>query len=284
MSIKIITDSTAQLTAEEISKYNIHVVPLNIQIGDESYLDGETMQRDEFASRLQTAIQENQDLPTTSQPSNGRLVDYYDRLGQDGSQIISIHLTSLLSGTVEGAFTAAHQSQSDVEIIDSHAIDRGLAYQVIQAAKLAQAGADLETIKQCLLEIKAQTKTYVYLDSLDALQRGGRISKMTGLLTRLIKLKLILELTETELKVVGKGRSSKTLLKFAQHLSTELSPQTVRDISISHVNSSNATIEEVFNTINIDKTNVTHYFNLTSPAVMSHVGLNAIGIFILTDN
>ena len=199
MTIKIVTDSSIQLTTAEQERYDIHIVPLTIQQGAESFVDGQTITRAEFLSRLQNATTE---FPTTSQPTVGSFVELYDQLGADGSTILSIHCTGLLSGTIEGAHTAAQQSTSDVHVIDSKEIDRGLAYQVVAAAQDVEAGKTLTEIIAHLDEIRSKTETYVFLDSLDALQRGGRISRMAGLLTKLIKLKVIVRLTDTELEVI----------------------------------------------------------------------------------
>ncbi|BCX29770.1 hypothetical protein LTWDN19_03370 [Latilactobacillus curvatus] len=279
MTIKIVTDSSIQLTADERAKYDIHIVPLTIQQGNESFIDGQTITRAEFLSRLQNATT---DFPTTSQPTVGSFVDLYDQLGADGSTILSIHCTGLLSGTIEGAHTAAHQSTSDVHVIDSKAIDRGLAYQVVAAAQDVEAGKPLDDIIAHLDDIRRKTETYVFLDSLDALQRGGRISRMAGLLTKMIKLKVIVRLTDTELEVVAKGRGLKAFTKELNNIREYLATQDVAEIGISHVGITDELSAKIQATLEETQPHVPYTVALTSPVIMSHVGLGAFGIFYRT--
>lgn len=276
MTIKIVTDSSIQLTADERAKYDIHIVPLTIQQGNESFIDGQTITRAEFLSRLQNATT---DFPTTSQPTVGSFVDLYDQLGADGSTILSIHCTGLLSGTIEGAHTAAHQSTSNVHVIDSKAIDRGLAYQVVAAAQDVEAGKPLDDIIAHLDDIRRKTETYVFLDSLDALQCGGRISRMVGLLTKIIKLKVIVRLTDTELEVVAKGRGLKAFTKEINNIRGHLATQDVAEIGISHVGITNELSAKIQATLEETQPHVPYTVALTSPVIMSHVGLGAFGIF-----
>ncbi|WP_459128374.1 DegV family protein [Latilactobacillus curvatus] len=279
MTIKIVTDSSIQLTADERAKYDIHIVPLTIQQGNESFIDGQTITRAEFLSRLQNATT---DFPTTSQPTVGSFVDLYDQLGADDSTILSIHCTGLLSGTIEGAHTAAHQSTSNVHVIDSKAIDRGLAYQVVAAAQDVEAGKPLDDIIAHLDDIRRKTETYVFLDSLDALQRGGRISRMVGLLTKIIKLKVIVRLTDTELEVVAKGRGLKAFTKEINNIRGHLATQDVAEIGISHVGITNELSAKIQATLEETQPHVPYTVALTSPVIMSHVGLGAFGIFYRT--
>ena len=101
--IHIVTDSTADLTEEEILKYGIHVVPLTIQIDNESYIDGVNLEPEDFMGLMENA----HELPKSSQPAVGVFKELYDRLGEDGSEILSIHMTGGMSGTVRSAEAAA---------------------------------------------------------------------------------------------------------------------------------------------------------------------------------
>lgn len=279
MTIKIVTDSSVQLTADERANYDIHIVPLTIQQGTESFIDGQTITRAEFLRRLQSATT---DFPTTSQPTVGSFVELYDQLGADGSTILSIHCTGLLSGTIEGAHTAAQQSTSDVHVIDSKEIDRGLAYQVVAAAQDVEAGKSLAETIAHLDDIRSRTETYVFLDSLDALQRGGRISRMADLLTKLIKLKVIVRLTDTELEVIAKGRGLKAFTKEINNIRGHLATQTVAEIGISHVGITDELSTKIQTILEETQPHVPYIVALTSPVIMSHVGLGAFGIFYLT--
>ncbi|MEG0288972.1 MAG: DegV family protein, partial [Carnobacterium sp.] len=118
-NITIVTDSSAQLSPEELEKLNIHVLPLTILVDEDTYVDGETIQKDVFMERMATA----KELPKTSQPPLGRFLETYNKLGENGGQVISIHMTESLSGTVNAARQAAQMTDTDVTVIDSKFTD-----------------------------------------------------------------------------------------------------------------------------------------------------------------
>ena len=116
--IHIVTDSTCDLSKEEIEKYQLHVVPLTIQIDGETYVDGVDIEPQSFSEKMANA----KELPKSSQPAPGKFKELYDELGKNGDQIISIHMTGGMSGTVESARQAAQMSDADVTVIDSRYI------------------------------------------------------------------------------------------------------------------------------------------------------------------
>ena len=138
--IHIVTDSTSDLTQQEIADNNIHVVPLSIQIDNQTYTDGVDIQPEEFMEKMAVS----KELPKSSQPAPGKFKEVYDALGKDGDQIISIHMTGGMSGTVESARQAAQMSEADVTVIDSRFIASGLGIQLLEAARLRDAGATLD--------------------------------------------------------------------------------------------------------------------------------------------
>ena len=140
--IIIVTDSTADLTEQEIQDFNIHVVPLNITIQEEHYLDGETITKEEFKNKMIASSE----LPMTAQPSIGRFVELYDELGKDGSEIISIHLMNSISGTVNAARQAADITESTVTVVDSDFTSRSMGIIVREAAKAAHIHHFIKTL------------------------------------------------------------------------------------------------------------------------------------------
>ena len=120
-------------------------------------------------------------LPKSSQPAPGKFKELYDELGKDGDQIISIHMTGSMSGTVESARQAAQMSDSDVTVIDSRFIAIGLAIQIREAIKLRDAGATVEEIAKRLEKVRENTYLYVIVDTLENLIKGGRIGKVLAL-------------------------------------------------------------------------------------------------------
>ena len=137
--VHIVTDSTADLKEEDILQYGLHVVPLTIQI------DGKTLYRwcRYTTRRISNMMRSSEELPKSSQPAAGVFKELYDKLGEDGSEIISIHMTGGMSGTVKSAQAAAEMTDSKVTVIDSMFISHALMFQVMEAAELAEQGNQL---------------------------------------------------------------------------------------------------------------------------------------------
>lgn len=270
MTIHLVTDSTAQLTTEEIAKYNIHVIPLVINVNDQTYRDGIDITKEQFINNLQN----NPDFqPTTSQPAVGDFVDVYDKLGQNGDQVLSIHLTNLLSGTVEGAFSAAHQSETEVTVLDSKLMDRALGEQIILAAELIEQGKDINEILDILETERKKKETYIFFDSLDALQRGGRISKVSGMLSKLLKIKALIKLEDDELKLVGKGLGQKFMKKTLTEFADNLSKEQLATFNLVHVGVAEEKLETISELLSTNSNGTDIDTMLTSPVIMTHVGL-----------
>ncbi|WP_054700652.1 DegV family protein [Secundilactobacillus odoratitofui] len=177
MSIQIVTDSTVQLTESELADLPITIVPLIVRLGTQEFLnDGVQITNAEFLSHLVN----DEELPKTSQPSIGQFLEVFDRLGENGDEVLCLNLTHFLSGTVNAARQAADMTDTKVTVVDTLSIDRGLAFQVITAAKLAKNGAPLENIINAIDLHRTHTEIYVYLNTLENLIKGGRISKAAG--------------------------------------------------------------------------------------------------------
>ena len=141
-NVHIVTDSTADLREEDILKYGLHVVPLTIQIDGKTYIDGVDIQPEVFLGMMKKSAE----LPKSSQPAAGVFKELYDKLGEDGSEIISIHMTGGMSGTVKSAQAAAEMSDSKVTVIDSMYISHALMFQVMEAAEMAKEGKSLQKL------------------------------------------------------------------------------------------------------------------------------------------
>ena len=160
--IKIVTDSSVQLTPEEIKEHNITIIPLSVEVNGKNYIDGETITRKELVDELRKG-----NIPKTSQPAMGRFIETFDQLGADGSKVLAILISDVLSGTYETALTAAEMSEADVTVINSKSTDRGLAFQVLAAAKDAEAGKTIAEIKAHCEDIFARTTIDVLVDNLE---------------------------------------------------------------------------------------------------------------------
>lgn len=277
--IIIVTDSTADLTEQEIQDFNIHVVPLNITIQEEHYLDGETITKEEFKNKMI----ENSELPMTAQPSIGRFVELYDELGKDGSQIISIHLMNSISGTVNAARQAADITESTVTVVDSDFTSRSMGIIVREAAQAAKEGKSAEEVLAVIESTRQRTKLYLTVLNLDNLIKGGRISRVMGAFSNLLNIKLFLEVINGKIEIVQKGRGLKSLQKKYDEVFEEMkaSPNGIEEIGIMHagLNEFNQsqidTLRELFPEAKLT-------IVMTSPIIMSHTGVDAMAVTYLT--
>ena len=277
--IIIVTDSTADLTEQEIKDFNIHVVPLNITIQEEHYLDGETITKEEFKNKMIASSE----LPMTAQPSIGRFVELYDELGKDGSEIISIHLMNSISGTVNAARQAADITESTVTVVDSDFTSRSMGIIVREAANAAKEGKNAEEVLEVIESTRQRTKLYLTVLNLDNLIKGGRISRVMGAFSNLLNIKLFLEVINGKIEIVQKGRGLKSLQKKYDEVFEEMKacPNGIQEIGIMHagLNEFNQsqidTLRELFPDAKLT-------IVMTSPIIMSHTGVEAMAVTYLT--
>ena len=277
--IIIVTDSTADLTEQEIQDFNIHVVPLNITIQEEHYLDGETITKEEFKNKMIASSE----LPMTAQPSIGRFVELYDELGKDGSQIISIHLMNSISGTVNAARQAADITESTVTVVDSDFTSRSMGIIVREAAQAAKEGKSAEEVLAVIESTRQRTKLYLTVLNLDNLIKGGRISRVMGAFSNLLNIKLFLEVINGKIEIVQKGRGLKSLQKKYDEVFEEMKacPTGIQEIGIMHagLNEFNQsqidTLRELFPEAKLT-------IVMTSPIIMSYTGVDAMAVTYLT--
>ena len=200
--IKVVTDSSVQLTPEEIDKYDITVVPLTITIDGKTYTDGIDISREEFVKKMD----ESEELPKTSQPSIGIFEKVFTELTADGSQAVGIFLARSLSGTIEAARQAADiiGKTKEVTLIDSELTDRAEAYQVLAAAKDAQAGKSLEEIVNHVEDLKKKQKLQMMVVNLNNLIKGGRLGPLAGKIATLLNIRIELHMPGGNLDVAKK--------------------------------------------------------------------------------
>jgi len=215
--IKIVTDSTCYLPADVIEKFDIRVVPLNVHFGEgQVFQEGVDLSHDEFYRRLA----ETPELPTTSQPSPGQFYDVFAELTQAGHEVLCIVLSSRLSGTYQSAVDASHMlPEADIVIIDSYFVAAALGLMVITAAEMATAGRSMEEIVARVEQMRRDMKLYFVVDTLEYLQKGGRIGAASALVGTLLKVKPVLTLDEGIVKPLDKVRSKR---KAIQRLLAEL--------------------------------------------------------------
>lgn len=228
--IKIVTDSSVTIEPELVKQLDITIVPLSVMIDNVVYSDADLKEEGKFLQLMQ----ESKNLPKTSQPPVGVFAEVFEELSKDGSQILAIHMSHALSGTVEAARQGASLSTADVTVIDSSFTDQALKFQVVEAAKLAQEGKELEEILSHVEEVKNHTELYIGVSTLENLVKGGRIGRVTGLLSSLLNIRVVMQMKDHELQPIVKGRGAKTFKKWLDELITSLSEHSVAEIGISY--------------------------------------------------
>lgn len=203
--IAIITDSTADLPHDVIVEHGIYVVPLQVSFGERVYRDGIDIGATEFYHRLRTS----QGLPTTSQPATGDFVNAYHKASQNADSIVSIHLSSQLSGTVDFAHTALAECTLPVpvHIIDSRQVSVAMGLVVLKAAELASKGCSAEEIVAHVQGLIPQVSGLFVVDTLEYLHRGGRIGGAEAFLGSLLSIKPLLQIANGGVEALEKTRT-----------------------------------------------------------------------------
>lgn len=227
--IKIVTDSSVTIEPEVAKELDITIVPLSVMVDGVVYSDAD-LEEGEFLRLMQSS----RNLPKTSQPPVGVFADVFERLAEDGAQIISIHMSHALSGTVEAARQGATLANADVTVVDSSFTDQAMKFQVTEAAKLAKEGASLEEILTRIEEVKEKTELYIGLSTLENLVKGGRIGRVSGLISSLLNIRVIMQMKDHQLEPIVKGRGAKTFKKWLDDLTASLQNKQVAEIGISY--------------------------------------------------
>ncbi len=208
--IKIITDSTCDLNKEIIDKYNIEVLPLLVNIENKTYRDGEDINLQEYLYKMNNSEQ----FPMTTQVNPHRFYECYKKYLDEGYKIVSIHLSSKMSGTYQSSCMAKSMLLTeDIITIDSYNVTSGLGILVLKACKLKEEGCNIFEIEEKIKETIPHVKSALAFDSLNNLVKGGRLSKTAGAIGGLLGIKLILTVKDGEMAVIDKVRGSKKAIK-----------------------------------------------------------------------
>ena len=215
--IAILTDSASDITPDMIEGLDVTVIPIRLKIGENNYKDGVNLSKKEFWHKLLT---ENV-VPKTAQPSPAEFRDYYEELFNKGyEKIISIHISSKMSGTQQVAKVAREmlKREKDIIIVDSKSVTFGQAYQVLEAAKMIKAGVKLEDILTRLYEIADKMKVYFAVSDLTYLEKGGRIGRASSVIGNLLKLRPVLKLEDGEVSLETKTFGERGAISYMEKI------------------------------------------------------------------
>jgi DegV family protein with EDD domain len=221
MSVRIVTDSTSDLPRDVVEELGITVVPLNVHFDMDTYRDGVDIDAEEFYKRLITSST----LPKTSAPAPGVFIDSYRKLAGETEAIVSIHISSKLSGTYESAQAAQRDlaGECKIEVINSESVSMGLGLLAIAAAKAAKVGATAEEIVKLVRESIPRVHLVGALDTLEFLAKGGRVGKASAWIGSILSIKPLISVRDGEVVPLDRVRTrSKSLERFHQLLKEHL--------------------------------------------------------------
>lgn len=222
MSVRVVTDSSADMPREVAEQYGISVIPQKIIFGTEELRGGVDITGDEFYRR----VTNSPTLPTTSQASPGEFKELYESIAEGADGIVSVHVSGALSGTVNSARSGGDEADIDcsVEVVDSMQAGMGTGLIAIAAAMAAREGGDVQQVVQAAEDATGRCETYVLLDTLEYLQKGGRIGKARAMLATLLSIKPMIILRDGIVDELGKERSHRKGMARLQRVTEEFAP------------------------------------------------------------
>ena len=229
--VRIVTDSSCDLSAEEAAALGVEIVPLSIRFGNEEYVDREELSVEDFYAKLRTS----DSLPETAAPSPGAFLERFNKLRSEGADaVVCINISRDLSATMEAAQQAARQLEGefDVRVIDSRSITAGLGTQVIHAAEAARSGASADEIAELVAGLIERTHVLGSLDTLEYLKKGGRIGGAQALIGSMLSIKPILDISSGAVEEAGKQRTRKKALLAMRDRMLESGP--ISDLAVYH--------------------------------------------------
>ncbi|MFD1361692.1 DegV family protein [Lentibacillus salinarum] len=275
MNIAVMTDSTSYIPEHLIDAHHIHIVPLSVVFGDDAYREGIDITTGEFYQK----VKGSEELPKTSQPSIGMLTKKLEELAGDYDAVISVHLSSGISGTYQAIITAGEMVDGiDVYAYDSELSCMGQGFYVLEAAEQARAGQSPEAIVERLDAIKQTIRAYFMVDDLSHLQRGGRLNGAQALVGSVLQVKPILHFVDKQIVPFEKIRTRKKALNRIMNMLREDAAQgKALKVVFIHANNEAAAVElkETFEADYPEAETMISYFG---PVIGTHLGEGALGV------
>ncbi|MGM9929676.1 MAG: DegV family protein [Bacillus sp. (in: firmicutes)] len=275
MKTVVVTDSTAYIPAALRESYNIHMVPLSVVFGNETYREEIDITANEFFEEMK----KQDKLPTTSQPPIGEYVELLKELAKEYDAVICIHLSSGISGTFQGSVTVGGMVD-DISVynFDTEVSCYVQGFYVLEAAKMAQNGENPERIMERLAEMKQSMRAYFMVDDLTNLQRGGRLSSAQALLGSLLQVKPVLHFEDKVIVPFEKIRTRKKALKrIIELLEEDAKTGVPMEAVIIHANREEEA-NELKAELEAKLPNVEFSISYFGPVIGTHLGEGAMGI------
>lgn len=273
MKTAVVTDSTTYIPKDLRDKLNIHMIPLSVIFGTETYREEVEITASGFFEEVK-----NRELPTTSQPPVGEFVQLFEQLSKDYDAVVSIHLSSGISGTYQGAVSAGEM----VDNINVYAFDSEIScmvqgFYVLEAAKMAQEGKGPEDIVARLEEMKKTLYAYFMVDDLSHLQRGGRLSSAQALIGSLLQVKPLLHFEDKKIVPFEKIRTRKKAMRRMVDLLAEASSGEEYRAVIIHANREQEALEWKAE-LEVELPHVEFMISYFGPVIGTHLGEGSMGL------
>jgi len=277
--IKLIVDSTHDLPAQYLVDHGIVQVPLNIVMDGRTYLDQEEISSQEYLNKLVAS----KEIPKTSQPATGKFVETYEKYIDEGYEILSLHMTHRLSGTLNSAQTAASMVDGNVTVIDSGFIAQSYGFIIQNVVELIIKHKTMDEIVAAIEIMKSQSKLFLVISQLDYLRKGGRISRGKGFIGGLMNLKPVAQVIDGEIQVLQNARTQNAVVKLLTKEVKAMSEQyKYLKIGISEADAGDllTKVEAALSPFTDEKITI----HTTTPIVSTHTGPGAIGLSVFGYN
>ena len=277
MTVRIVTDSASDITDQMASEFGVAVVAQNVHFGTVAFKDNVNITPDDFYSMLAGSPK----LPTTSQASPGEFARVYDQLGRDADGIVSIHISSRLSGTYHSAIQGASLTSAScpVKVIDSLQGSMGLGLVVIAAAEAANRGTDLEEVAAVARDAASRARCFTMLETLEYLQKGGRIGKAQALLGSALRIKPMIIIKDGEPHPLGKARTSRRALAVMKQTARGFAP--IESLAVMYSTTPEVASEVANDLSDLLPGGASPYIARFGPVLGVYTGPGAIGIAVL---
>ena len=284
MAVKLVTDSTCDLPKGVAQQWDITVVPCNVHFGDDVYKDGVDMDPDAFYQRLVSSPS----LPTTAQPSVNDFLQVYKTFSEEGDDVVSVHLAAKFSGTLNSTIQArdalspsSPAGAGRIEIIDSQSTSMGLGLISLEAARMIKEGASCDQVVEGVQAALPRTHAYFLLDTLEYLQKGGRIGKASAFLGSLLSIKPILECRDGEAHPVERVRTRERGLQKLVEIVNGLAPAKLLSVVHSTVPDEAEALRERFSDLVPKEEIIVSRFG---PVVGTYLGPGALGVSLISSS
>ena len=279
--VKIISDSTCDLTRELLERYHVTILPLHVLLGDTEYLDGKNITPDE----IYTWSDQNKTTPKTSAPSVAEAVELFRPYVEAGDELICFSISNTMSSSGNSMRLAAQELEAEerIYVIDSENLSTGVGHLVILAAELAQAGKPAEEIIRSVEAMRPLVRSSFVVDTLVYLHRGGRCGGLTALAGSMLRLnpKIIVE---NGSMIVGKkyrGKIDKVILNYVQDMEAELKQAREDRIFITHSNCDDATVQAVYDYLDSLQHFKEIFITSAGSVISSHCGPGTLGVLFV---